>query len=309
MNSWRHKILPSFLILIGVSVAIFGCLHYLSPVTRLELYGTTLDHKVALPKPAIYLWGWQAHVKSWTERDGRLDTPLTDESEEEVSTLLIDRQRGTITQNVLLVKPQEWIQSLKRTEEFKNQTIPPSHPSIAAGRIILDKEGTLLERNAGAAWRTGRTLQFLFPKFPKGTLHRGSTWTESLEWTETIDDWTIGWEGDLRWAVKDFEMFDERPCARLVYEAAMKPVLRQEAFWAKASNREIAFTGQARGEAVFNVPDKSLVSNTFTYEGTLKIQIPNLEDVPEEHRVGSPISPNAGEIFLQVKDKMDLRLP
>jgi len=309
MSAFRQKILSVLLILIGLSIGLFGLLYYLSPVTRLELYGTTFDHKVALSKPTSYLWGWQAHVKSWTERNGQLDTPLADETADEVSTLLIDRQPGTITQNVLVVKPQEWIRSLKSAGEFKNQTIPTNHPSIAPGKIVLDKEGTLLERNAGAAWRTGRSLQFLIPKFPKGPLRRGSTWTESLEWTETINDWTIGWEGELRWAVKDFETFDDHPCAKLDYEAALKPSLRQEAFWAKGSGRDIQFSGQAHGEAIFNVREKSLVSNTFTYAGTLKIHIPSLENVPEERRVGFTISHSEGDVLLQVNDKMDLRLP
>ena len=309
MSALGQKILAAFLILIGLSIGIFGLLYYLSPVTRLELYGTRLDHKVALARPTNYLWGWQAHVKSWTERDGQMDTPLADETMEEVSTFRIDRQPGTMTQNVLVVKPQEWISSLESAGDFKNQTIPSTHPSIAPGRIILDKQGTLLERSAGAAWRTARALQFLFPRFPKGFLRRGNTWTEPLEWTETINDWTLGWKGDLRWSVKDFETLNDQPCARLVYEAALSPSLLKEVFWAKGSSRDVQYSGKNHGEAIFNVQEKSMVSNTFAYEGTLKIHIPNLENVPEALRVGAPITHSEGDVVLQVNDKMDLRLP
>jgi hypothetical protein len=119
----------------------------------------------------------------------------------------------------------------------------------------------------------------------------------------------LEWHGSLRWALKDFETCYDRPCVRLVYEAELHPELRQEPFWAKGAGRDIPFTGQGRGEALFNLINKSLISNTFSYEGTLKIHIPHLENVPEELRVGVPVASSEGDVFLKVNDKMDLRLP
>jgi hypothetical protein len=309
MSVLRKGVVPAVFVLGGMGVIVFGLIYYLSPVTRLRLYGTTLDQRVALSGAVDYLLGCHSHVKSWTEHAGTLDTPLADETTEEVGTLRVERWRGATPENSLQVIPKEWIRSLKNASGFANQMIPLNHPSIGMVTVLLDQQNTLLERREGAAWRSGKAAQFLVPKFPKGVMRRGNHWKEPLQWRETTNDWTIGWEADLVWVLKDFEMRDGHPCALLTYDASLHPTLLQPAFWAKAVGQDLRFTGQAHGEALFNVKEKTLISNTLTYEGSVRIPVNNLEDVPEELRVGIAPVHAAGDVVLQFEDTVNLRLP
>jgi hypothetical protein len=298
-----------FFIAAGLLIMGLGWLHYFSPTTRLELYGVKLENRVALLGPTRYLLGWHAQVESWTEQDGRLDTPLVNETRDEISTLSIERQRGTPATDILLVKPQEWILSLKNADGFKNETLSLNHPSIAQGTVLLDKQGTLLERQRTSAWRVDRALQFIFPKFPKGALRPGETWTEHVEWTEPISEWKIGWQADIHWTLKNYDLLYEKPCAHLIYEAELTPSMVQNASWAGQTSQAIHFEGQASGEALYDVRDKFLISNTFSYAGILKIRVPNLANVPDELRVGIAPAPSQGDVLLKINDKMDARLP
>jgi len=310
MTNARHRRFWPFLIICsGLTVAVGGLSHYLSPLTRLELYGVKLGHRAVLLHPASYLWGYQSHVESWTEHDGRLDTPLSNDTVQEVSTLQVERAQGSTAINVLSVRPQEWIRSLKNAAGFKNDTIPLNDPSIAPGTIVLDQEGTLLERRSAAAWRTERAMQMLIPQFPKGFLRRAGDWTEHLEWVETTSGWTISWQADLQWVVKNFELRYGKPCAILAYEATLRPTVLQTAAWVKSSGGPVRFTGEARGEAVFDVKDKWLISNTLSYAGLLKIHVSNLANVPEDLRVGLVMAATGGDVVLKLANKMDIRLP
>jgi hypothetical protein len=309
MKSFISKGLPALLMAAGILTIVSGLIYYLSPITRLRLYGVTLEQPVASAGPANFLLGWHSDVKSWTEHDGRLDTPLPHETTEETSTLSIERLPGTSTENLVLVKPQEWICRVNSASGEKNQVIPLNHPSIAAATVLLDKQWTLLERREGSAWRMGRALQFLIPKFPKGPLRPGSTWKEHLAWTEGIGDWRVGWQADLQWVLKGFETCYGAPCAQLSYEASLEPSLQQEAVWSKGASHNIRFSGQARGEALYNVAEKYVISNTLIYSGTAKIHIPQLSAVPEDLRVGAFSSDDDGDVVLQFNDKIDVRLP
>lgn len=295
--------------LAGTLILVVGLIYYLAPITRLRLYGVTLEQPVAASGPANFLVGWRSHVKSWTEYNGRLDTPMADDTTDETSTLFVERLPGTPTENMIQVKPKEWIRSVKNASGFANQIIPLNHPSIATATILLDKQWTLLERREGAAWRIGRALEFLIPKFPKGPVRPGSTWKEHLEWTEVTSDWKLGWQADLQWVLKGFEPCYGVPCAQLAYDATLQPVLLQEASWSKGASRDIHFAGTAHGEALYNTTQKFVISNTLTYSGKIKIHIPNLEEVPEELRVGAPPINSDGDVVLQLDDKIDIRLP
>jgi len=309
MKSLTKKALPILLMIAGILTIVVGLAYHRSPMTRLRLYGVTLEEPVASSGPANFLLGWRSHVKSWTEHAEHLDTPLADETMDETSTLLVQRLPGTSTENVVQVKPKEWIRSVKNASGFTNQVIPLNHPSIATATLLFDKQWTLLERREGAAWRTGRALQFLIPKFPKGLVRPGSTWKEHLEWTEVMSDWRLGWRADLQWVLKDFDTCYGDPCAQLAYSASIEPVLLQEPFWSKGASRDIRFSGQAHGEALYNVKEKFVISNTLTYSGTAKIHIPRLEAVPENVRVGASMVSSDGDVVLQFDDKIDVRLP
>src|SRR5262245_6997260 len=126
---WRKYSFIVF-IAVGIGIMLFASMYYFSPMVRLALYGARLDHRVAMRRPESLLVCWHSRQESWTEYEGRLDTPLTNETLDEVSTIAIERNRGTATQNVLSIKPREWIRSIKNNAGFKNQTIPLNHPSL-----------------------------------------------------------------------------------------------------------------------------------------------------------------------------------
>jgi len=309
MKSFIAKGLPILMIVGGILTLVFGVRYYQSPLARLRRYGVILEQPIAASGPADFLLGWHSDVKSWTEHDDRLDTPLADETTDETSTLHVVRLAGTSTENLILIKPKEWISSVHNAYGVQNQIISLDHPSIAAATILFDKQWTLLERREETAWRVGRALQFLIPKFPKGLVRPGSAWKEHLAWTEIIGGWKIGWQADLQWVLKDFDTCDGAPCAQLSYEASIEPTLLQEAFWSKGANQKIQFAGQARGNALYNVVEKFVISNTMAYSGKAKIHIPQLDAVPDELKSGVSRGEGDGDVVLQFNDKIDVRLP
>ena len=65
--------------------------------------------------------------------------------------------------------------------------------------------------------------------------------------------------------------------------------------------------GTATGEVLLKAKDHVLLSNTLTYAGHLSIPIDNLESIPEEERVGKPLSADAGTIVVRFKNRADVR--
>jgi len=293
----------------GLVTIIAGLSYYLSPMTRLRLYGVILEQRLASTGPVNFLVGWHAQAKTWTEHDGQLDTPLADEHTDETSTLRVERLPGTPTENVLLVKPVEWIRSLKTSAGFSTQVIALNHPSLAPVTVMMDKQWTVLERREGGAWRIGRALEFLIPKFPKGPVRPGSSWMDHLEWSEVAGDWKFRWLAECQWTVNGYTPCYESNCVQLAYNATLTPVLLQEAYWSKGAGRDIRYSGQAHGEALYRIADQLLIANSLAYSGTVRIHIPHLEDVPEELRVGNLPATSEGEVVLRFDDKIDVRLP
>jgi len=309
MKTFRRTLMASLFIVSGILVIVFGLAYYLSPITRLELYGTKLEHMVGFNGPVNYLIGWHSQSHSWSEVNGHMDTPLGDDSTDEISTIRVERLPGTPTEIKLIFRPVEWVRSIKDKSGFISQTIPLNHPSIAPVTLLLDKQGTLLERSAGSVWRLEGAVQFMIPKFPKGSMKRGSRWQEHLEWTETSDGWKFGWKADLQWTVQGFKTCYGDPCAQLAYEATIQPSLLQEVFWSQGADRDIHFTGQAHGEALYNIKQKFLISNTLDYQGKIAIHVHNLKEIPESLRIGALPVANEGDIVLQIENKIDVRLP
>ncbi len=297
------------LIGLGIAVMAIGLTYYLSPMTRLALYGVRLSYRFAYRGPSSYLVGWQSTLESWTEREASVDTSLAKEKVEEVSTLLIEKLPGTSVQNLLRVSPKEWILARTNAVGVQNQMIPITHPSIAPSKILLDKQGTLLERQTATAWRTHRALQFLVPGFPKGTQRRGSTWTDHLEWVDSLNDWKIRWQADVHCVLQDFEERYDKPSVHILYEAVLVPTIVEEAYWAKGMTRPMSFSGKATGEAYYSVSEKTITSNTFSYGGIARIPIMDLERVPEDLRVGVPLVPGPGTVILKFENSVNVQIP
>jgi hypothetical protein len=297
------------LVIAGLAVILYGVSYYTSPQLRLKLNGVRLQHGALTGGPTLYLVGTHSETKSWAYRGDTMDTPLADNELNETGTVVVESRLGPQTGHTFSIKAKEWVKMMKSGETTNNQTVPLNHPSIAPASLILDSQGSILERRNASSIRVGRAIDFIFPLFPKGTQHQGSSWTEHLSWEDTIGEWQIGWEADLVWQLKDFEMCDQVACTKLLYQATLHPHIVRPAAWADKKVHEITFEGQSNGEALYNTRDKVLIGNSLQYSGKLSIQIPNLESVPEEERVGATVTEDPGTIVIQFSNKFDIQKP
>lgn len=280
-----------------------------SPLKKLRSHGAALNHQVPGPTPLRYLVGWHSEIKSWSEQNGQLDTPLGDNEVDETGTLVVENQVSSKAVQTVGVRPDEWIQSLKTPEGMQTYNIPFTHPSLSSGSIILDSQGTVVQRQNPLSLRLGRCLSFLMPMWPKGNHRIDEPWSEPIEWVEIIGEWKIFWKAQLHWTLKDFEPCANTHCAHLLYQAELSPQLWAAPSWAQGNVRSARFSGEGQGEVYFDPDTGRLISNLFSYEGTLILPITNLELIPIEVRVGRPLASGPGDIRIQFKNKLELRKP
>ncbi|HVO32411.1 MAG TPA: hypothetical protein VMU17_00765 [Elusimicrobiota bacterium] len=296
----------AILALAGVAVVIAGAAYYLSPLTRLKLNGIRLRLGEPGRESVLYLVGIQSDMKSWAFRDGRMDTPLNSAHVSETGTVVVSAGApGTVN-----VRAQEWIKSTDTPGHGTvQQVIAPEHPSLAATTIGLDPEGTLVQRAGTQSARVGRSMNFLFPYFPKGNQRPGHTWSEHIAWNETSGEWAMTWQADLKWTLADFEPCYDDYCARLTYEARLVPALTQRPNWAPANAGDITFEGAGSGEAVYNPKRRRVISNRLAYKGAISVPIPRLEDVPWDQRVGNYTTTGPGVVRIELDNQVDIRSP
>jgi hypothetical protein len=309
IGTWLHTHYPLLLILLGVFTITAGAAYYLSPLTRLKLYGVRLDYQGTRKGPTQYLVAFHSDVDSWTERENHLDTPLFKRKVDELGTVLVQRTPGPATHGQATVRTMEWIQIAKTGDTNINKSIPPGHPSIAQAAVALDRQGSLVDRPNTPSLRMGRALQYLFPRFPKGIQRPGSSWTESIIWVEMISEWKIRWQAELRWTLQGFEKRGGAWCVTLAYDGQLVPELQETPAWAKGAAGTVLFSGKGVGEALYLPQEKRLISNTFSYSGNLEIPITSLELIPWEERVGVPLSAGPGVVILRFANKTDIRQP
>src|SRR5439155_21743194 len=153
-----------------------------------------------------------------------------------------------------------------------SHTLPLNHPSLAAARVILNKKGALLERRSTLSPRVAKSLPFLTPRFPPGASRRGQTWEEPVEWIDVYNDWKFHWAATLHWTLGELEPCGDNACARLTYQADLRPQLWAAPSWAAPGvKRAAAQVSLTNGVALFDVRHKRIVSNVFSYDGTLTL--------------------------------------
>ena len=152
-------------------------------------------------------------------------------------------------------------------------------------------------------------MHFIFPLFPKGTQHPGSSWTEHIAWEEPIGEWQIAWDAVLVWELKDFEACYGTTCAKLMYQGTLRPHIVRAPSWTAKGITDISFEGRSTGEALYNTRDKIVIGNSHQYAGKLSIQIPNLQSIPEEQRVGYSVPEEPGTVVIQFSNKFDIQKP
>src|SRR5579871_3821123 len=163
-----------------------------------HLFGKKFVYAFPVKAPVTYLIGMKQSVKSWSERQGRLDTPMEEFKTDEIGNILVEKKKTAAkSPQTVWVIAKEWIQILNDRAGSASHAIPKNHPSVAGARLVFDRKGSLLERHCVLSPRLAKSLPFLIPKFPKGSLRHGRTWNEPVEWLDAYNDWKILWSGTL----------------------------------------------------------------------------------------------------------------
>ncbi|MFA5975453.1 MAG: hypothetical protein WC859_04730 [Elusimicrobiota bacterium] len=295
------------LFLLGIAGIMTGVRYYSSRHSRPPLQSTRFEHPAGLHQALTYVVGTQSKSHSWAEHNGVMDTPLPDANSQETGSVSVKAALPNGVNSTLVIRPQEWIRFVRIAETAQQQTIPKNHPSLAPAKIVMDPQRTLLERLGTDALRVGRVSNLIFPRFPKEALRPGNGWTETVQWAELLGEWTVFWRADLSWTFQKYDLCFNLPCARLTYQARLTPQLVGIPAWANTQTGPPAFVGQARGEALFDLKNKCVLSNQFGYSGKLSIPIKSLERIPWELRVGNPLTAEPGHIVIQFDEKIDAR--
>ncbi len=297
-----------FIVAAGIAAIAYGVFYYLSPLTRLKLNGIHLKYQPSGNLPP-FLAGTHLESKCWAYRQGALDTPLLSTQLEETGTLQLEADLRSQTGQSFTLSAIEWVKTIHVGDTFNNVTLPKNHRTVSPAKVVLDAQGTLIDKRNADSPGVGRALNFLFFTFPKGVQHPGGTWMNQTNWEQTLGEWGIGWESELVWNLAGFEACGTTHCARLTYSGKITPRVNRPPAWAKNSVTGIAFDGYASGSALYNVREKMLTSNSFTYEGKLSIHIKNLELIPEEQRANYDVLAEPGTILFQFMDKLEVRIP
>jgi hypothetical protein len=295
---------------LGVFVIVAGIVHYQSPLTHLKLYGTHLSLMPPQGQPINYLEGLDCKAELWTERDGRPDAPLVGTHLIETGSINLTAGPAWKEPREVQVRVSEWARSLQRAGNPVVDTIPANHPSIAPAMILLDPQGTVVERQTADHARLGRALAFLFPRFPKGALRPGSSWEENVEWHEGLGKWTINYQGTAHWLVKGYEPCQGGACVRLTCEVQMDPTVIQSPGWVITSSVTAKTTEDrliATGEAVYDSGQKALDSFSLSYQTTITIPSNRLEDIDWEERSSDAVLQGPGLIRMRLTEHLDIR--
>lgn len=252
-----------------------------------------------------YLVGMKQNIKIWSERQGRLDTPLDKQSTDEMGNLLFVKAPGT-SSGAVNVAAKEWIQILNQEGNTTSKSIPQNHPSLAAGKILLDKQGLVLERRSALTPRLGKSLPFIALRFPKGSLKPGKTWTESIQWVDDYNGWKVAWSGTLHWSLGEMDVCGQNQCAEIRSLADLKPRLVDTPDWAAGAMGALTGKASASSLAQFDFSRHKLIGHAFAYQGLLRISIRSLERIPMEFRVGRRVK-GPGDIVIYVDNKVDVR--
>jgi len=284
--------------------------YFTSPAQRLSMFGSRLEYVYSTRKSVTYLIGTHTDLKSWSERDARLDTPLETSQRDEMGNVTVTATTLQKKSQKILFQPTEWI--VNQSGQI-SQSIPLSHPSLKPCAVIL-KQGKIVNRTMTPTTRLGRALAFLAPRWPLGAQHTGSQWDEPVEWVQTLGDWKIQWKGKLHWKIDGVESWDKVNCLHLRYTAEVQPSLWESPDWARGGVHRVTYQGTAIGDVCFDRNQHQIFSNDFLQDGMLTIPIDNIYRIPPELRVGRTprrhwgqnVSPEQGTIILQMKNRLGI---
>lgn len=294
--------------MVGLALLGFVILHLTSSETRLAVFGDRLEYAFPANASLPYLVTLRTELKSWSEVDDRLDTPLPPAQRDEIGTLVMKASPPKKRAQYVVLQPKEWIVT---RSGYQTQNIPLSHASLKPLQATLKYHGSLLSREGKTTTRIGRASAFLLPAFPPGRRRPGDAWEEPVDWVDSIGDWAVRWTGKIRWEMASFEMRDRAPAVRLIYRMNVRPSFVGVPDWAKQGIGKPVFEGMTFGDAYFDLKRHKMISNDFDQTGTLRFSIDNVYRIPADQRVGRaprkrwgrPAPSQSGVIILQIKNK------
>jgi len=275
--------------------------------TRLHLFGIAFDYRLPKTEKMPYLIGFRYDIAMWSQSEGRMDTPFPKIDTEETGTIQLKPQSTQKMFRPYKVEASQWIKTTTLPTGPQTEQIDGRHASLAPAILIIDKNGTLLDRRQNLSSRLGRSVPFLIPRFPQGTFKPGKQWHEKVEWIDTVGEWKIYWHGILTWTFVDYVEENTNHMAKLIYTASLVPNLWEAPAWAGKMHIPLSFSGNAGGEAIWNIQEHVLTRNNFTYNGQLHIPIPELKKIPWVHRVGRLLATGPGEVVMEFNDRIDAR--
>src|SRR6185295_13558446 len=107
--------------------------------------------------------------------------------------------------------------------------------------VLINRKGAVVQRDSDPSPRLGKSLDFLMPRFPVGSLRRGKTWTESVQWVEFMGDWKIAWAGELQWRLIGQAECGKGLCEELEYKGVIRPRLLGGPSWASGAIRGLRY--------------------------------------------------------------------
>jgi hypothetical protein len=280
--------------------------YFLDPALWFRHFGKKFAYAYSDKAPIHYRIGMTQDIKSWSERGGRLDTPLEEYKVEELGNILFERKKTEGGRPLVALRAQEWIQIFHDAKGSQSRTIPPTHASLAGVSAVLDDTGAILNRRYVLSPRLAKGLPFLTLPFPKGRLRPGRTWTETVEWVDMYKDWKIDWSGNLQWTLGALQPCGDSTCAALTYQGHLHPLLKGAPLWAVRVVQQAQGQVRTQGLALFDPVHKTLISTIFSYDSLLRIPIRDLGAIPRAMRVGRRVKKTAGEIILRVESHIDI---
>jgi len=277
----------------------------LDPAVRLHYVGARLTYAPS-PKPLTYVTGSTVEARRWAERSGQMDTPLGDVRATEVGTIKVESHKTKNKTELLTVSSNNWMLTEGEGTIASGHVLNNGTPLLSPATIELDRRGHVLHRRPGASIRMARSLQLLTPPWPAKRLRLGATWTDTTDWSETLDAWTFRWTVVRRWRLADPAPCADHFCVRMTYDAVLTPHIADAPHWMAHAHWALTpLTGS--GEAIFDTTAHQMVSHRVEYAGVVRAAIDDLSDIPSGLRVGRRAFQAAGEIIFDLKNNLSLQ--
>jgi hypothetical protein len=277
------------------------------PGLRFRYLGTHLTYAFSPKAPTSYIVGSTIDIERWSERSGQLDTPMGTLKIEELGTVNVSAKGATRKGVELTVASNNWLLNVHREKGLESHPLSDMPALLTPAHLWLDGKGRLIRRQQGESIRVAKSTQFLAPLFPKGRVREGQTWTDTSDWIDALDGWTLYWSAERTWRAEHPVPCGDDTCILLTYTATLTPQMTSQPGWMTDVDWQPQDTIQGTGELVFDTANHQVLSHHVEYNALLRARIQNLSQIPRELRVGRRAFPTAGEIVFNLKNRIALQ--